>query len=459
MDIIILTGMSGAGKSQAAAFFEDQDYFCIDNLQLEDRGYPYRIIFLEASDNVLVSRYRQTRRKHPLTEEMSLVDAIAEERNMLKEIRGRATAIIDTTMMPLSALRKELRVVLNEAETQGLTVFVQSFGFMYGIPTDADNVFDVRFLPNPFWVEKLQMLSGKDIPIVEYLMGFEETRMFLDKINDMLNFMVPYYIREGKSRLNIGVGCTGGRHRSVFIAETIGQILEEAGYRTIVHHRDIDRDPRYEKKSKTAQEVLMKCKDELSKSREKISLDLKSGARYFLRGAFLVCGYVTDPKSAYRIELRPVNPEAAEVITGILTGFDISYTEAQRGDVHAIYIRNGDSVSDFLGIIGASTARLTFENIRIEREVYSDINRAVNCDSGNTGRQAEAAVRRGELIGKLMASPEAEKLPKSLYEAAIVHQQNPGASIAELGSLMNPPISKSGMNHRLSRLIEIAESM
>ena len=189
---------------------------------------------------------------------------------------------------------------------------------------------------------------------------------------------------------------------------------------------------------KTAQEVLMKCKDELSKSREKISLDLKSGARYFLRGAFLVCGYVTDPKSAYRIELRPVNPEAAE---------------------HAIYIRNGDSVSDFLGIIGASTARLTFENIRIEREVYSDINRAVNCDSGNTGRQAEAAVRRGELIGKLMASPEAEKLPKSLYEAAIVHQQNPGASIAELGSLMNPPISKSGMNHRLSRLIEIAESM
>ena len=295
MDIIILTGMSGAGKSQAAAFFEDQDYFCIDNLplnfitsvvdsfagsseegipaidklclvvdirskrlisgfdaemrKLEDRGYPYRIIFLEASDNVLVSRYRQTRRKHPLTEEMSLVDAIAEERNMLKEIRGRATAIIDTTMMPLSALRKELRVVLNEAETQGLTVFVQSFGFMYGIPTDADNVFDVRFLPNPFWVEKLQMLSGKDIPIVEYLMGFEETRMFLDKINDMLNFMVPYYIREGKSRLNIGVGCTGGRHRSVFIAETIGQILEEAGYRTIVHHRDIDRDPRYEKKS------------------------------------------------------------------------------------------------------------------------------------------------------------------------------------------------------------------
>ena len=210
---------------------------------------------------------------------------------------------------------------------------------------------------------------------------------------------------------------------------------------------------------KQEQEVLGKCKEELSKSQEKISLDLKDGARYFLRGAFLACGYMTDPKTAYRIELRPVNPEASEVITGILSGFDIPYTEARRGEVHAVYIRSGDGVSDLLGIIGASTARLNFENIRIEREVYSDINRAVNCDSGNTGRQAEAAVRRGELIGKLMASPEAEKLPKSLYEAAVVHQQNPGASIAELGAMMNPPIGKSGMNHRLTRLLEIAESM
>lgn len=292
MDIIILTGMSGAGKSQAAAFFEDQGYFCIDNLppvfltniidsfagngeqgiptidklclvvdvrsrsflagfdaemrKLEDRGYPYRIIFLEASDNILVSRYRQTRRKHPLTEEMSLVEAIASERSLLQEIRGRATTIIDTTMMPLSSLRKELRVVLNEAETQGISIYIQSFGFMYGIPSDCDDVFDVRFLPNPFWVEKLQMLSGKDEPIVDYLLGFEETNEFVEKLSGLMKFLIPRYIAEGKSRLNIGVGCTGGRHRSVFIAEKLGEILHETGYFTIVHHRDIDRDPRYE---------------------------------------------------------------------------------------------------------------------------------------------------------------------------------------------------------------------
>ncbi|MBR1796416.1 MAG: RNase adapter RapZ [Clostridiales bacterium] len=294
MDVIILTGMSGAGKSQAAAYFEDHDYFCIDNLppvflpniidtfsgngetgvpavdklcivvdvrsrnllegfdaamrRLDDLGCSYRIVFLEASDNVLVSRYRQTRRKHPLTEEMSLVDAIAAERNMLHGIRGRATSIIDTTMMPLSSLRKELRVVLDEAENQGLSVYIQSFGFMYGIPSDCDDVFDVRFLPNPFWVERLQMLCGKDKPIEEYLMGFDETKVFISKLSDMFSFMIPFYIREGKSRLNIGVGCTGGRHRSVFIAEELGRILEEYGYKTIVHHRDIDRDPRYESK-------------------------------------------------------------------------------------------------------------------------------------------------------------------------------------------------------------------
>lgn len=298
MDIIILTGMSGAGKSQAAAYFEDHGYFCIDNLppillpgivesfmtidkdssiaveklclvvdvrsrsllagfdsamvKLDDLGCTYRIVFLEANDNILVSRYRQTRRSHPLTEEMSLVDAIAAERRLLQPIRGRATNIIDTTMTTLSALRKELRTVLDEAEASGLSIYVESFGFMYGLSSDSDNVLDVRFLPNPFWVEKLQMMSGKDEPIAEYLMGFEETRQFLDKLGDMFKFMIPFYIREGKARLNIGVGCTGGRHRSVFIAEKLGQILADEGYRVTVHHRDIDRDPRYDvKKTET----------------------------------------------------------------------------------------------------------------------------------------------------------------------------------------------------------------
>ena len=293
MDIIILTGMSGAGKSQAAAYFEDHGYFCIDNLppvlmpsivesfasvkddgsapidklclvvdvrsrsylkgfdaalaQLDDMNCTYRIVFLEASDNVLVSRYRQTRRIHPLTAELSLVDAIASERKMLHGIRGRATNVIDTTMTSISAFRKELRVVLEEGESQEISVYVESFGYMYGLSNDSDDVIDVRFLPNPFWVKDLQMLSGLDDPIGNYLMGFPETVEFLEKVKDLLEFMIPLYIRGGKTRLNIGVGCTGGRHRSVFIAEQIGKITRELGYRTTVNHRDIDRDPRYAK--------------------------------------------------------------------------------------------------------------------------------------------------------------------------------------------------------------------
>ena len=293
MDIIILTGMSGAGKSQAAAYFEDHGYFCIDNLppvlmpsivesfasvkddgsapidklclvvdvrsrsylkgfdaalaQLDEMNCTYRIVFLEASDNVLVSRYRQTRRIHPLTAELSLVDAIASERKMLHGIRGRATNVIDTTMTSISAFRKELRVVLEEGESQEISVYVESFGYMYGLSNDSDDVIDVRFLPNPFWVKDLQMLSGLDDPIGNYLMGFPETVEFLEKVKDLLEFMIPFYIRGGKTRLNIGVGCTGGRHRSVFIAEQIGKITRELGYRTTVNHRDIDRDPRYAK--------------------------------------------------------------------------------------------------------------------------------------------------------------------------------------------------------------------
>ncbi|MCQ2517030.1 MAG: DNA-binding protein WhiA [Saccharofermentans sp.] len=207
-----------------------------------------------------------------------------------------------------------------------------------------------------------------------------------------------------------------------------------------------------------ALDVLNKIKGVLSEACE-ASLDLNSGARLFLRGVFLVCGYMTDPETKYRIELRPQDEQAYDVITDILATFDISWTDSKRDDIHSIYIMNGDHVADFLGIIGANNARLNFENIRIKRELKSQANRLANCDNGNAGRLAEASAKRETLIAKLLSSPEADNLPRNLYEAAIIHQENPGASIAELGKMMNPPIGKSGMNHRLTRLIEIAENL
>lgn len=292
MDIIILTGMSGAGKSQAANFLEDMGYFCIDNLppmllpemvrtfikgqggegfgisklafvidirsnellrgfgpaiqEIDSLGCPYRIIFLEASDQVLVNRYRQTRRRHPLSDGIGLMESISKERKMLLGIRARATHTIDTSMMAIPALRDEIyRIIAEDAGNMRMSILLTSFGFKYGIPVDCDNMYDVRFLPNPFYEPDLKMLSGKDAAIEEFLMKTPETEEFIRKQVDILSYTLPFYIREGKARLVVGIGCTGGRHRSVFVAESFAKRLTDLGYSAIVHHRDIDKDPRY----------------------------------------------------------------------------------------------------------------------------------------------------------------------------------------------------------------------
>lgn len=293
MDVIILTGMSGAGKSQAVHFLEDQGYFCIDNLppvvlpelvgtflkgqggegyainklafvvdirsnellkgfgkamnEIKALGCPYRIIFLEANDQVLVSRYRQTRRKHPLSDGLSLVEAIEKERTLMRGIRARATHVVDTSMMALPGLREELLNIIEAEDTSTMDIHIESFGFKYGLPGDCDVSCDVRFLPNPFYIPELKMLSGKDKDIISFLEGYEETAQYYDKIMDLLTFSIPYYIREGKARLSLGVGCTGGRHRSVYMAERLYEGLKSCGYRVSIHHRDIDKDPRYQR--------------------------------------------------------------------------------------------------------------------------------------------------------------------------------------------------------------------
>lgn len=296
MELIILTGMSGAGKSQAADFFEDQGFFCIDNLPAvvipdiaktfakgqggegfgidklvfvvdirskellkgfsaalkrinDEVGCPYRIVFLEASDSVLISRYRQTRRKHPLGKDISLADAITKERKMLQGIRAVASTVIDTSMMAIPALREELSALIEDDSSTGMSVLIESFGFKYGLPADCDNVLDVRFLPNPYYIPELKLLSGQDQPIIDYLEGFTETKEYLQKQYEMYEFLIPLYIKEGKGRLHIGVGCTGGRHRSVYTAEHLYSFLTEKGFKTRIHHRDIDKDPKYKKEN------------------------------------------------------------------------------------------------------------------------------------------------------------------------------------------------------------------
>ncbi|MGB9779743.1 RNase adapter RapZ [Caldanaerobacter sp.] len=281
MRFVIITGLSGAGKTQALKAMEDMGFFCIDNFPpallpkladlfyqsknidkvalgmdlrggqffediyssldfLKKNNYDYEIVFLEASDEVLIKRFKETRRRHPLSEEGRIVDGINEERKRLLEIRKIANYIIDTSNLTVSQLKEELsNIFLKGKKFKGIIIDIMSFGYKYGIPLDADLVFDVRFLPNPFYIDELRPLTGNDEKVKEYVMKWGEAKEFLKRLGDMIKFLIPYYIREGKSQLVIGIGCTGGKHRSVVIANALYDLLKKEDYSVVINHRDV----------------------------------------------------------------------------------------------------------------------------------------------------------------------------------------------------------------------------
>jgi UPF0042 nucleotide-binding protein len=284
MRLVIITGLSGAGKTEAVRSLEDLGFFCVDNLppvliskfaelcyqtggkidkialvidirggeffnellstldDLEDEGIRIEILYLEASEQALVKRFKESRRRHPLAPEDRVFKGIEEERERLGAIRQRADYIIDTTNIRPRQLKEELaNVFQGEGKKEGLLVSVVSFGFKHGLPLDADLVFDVRFLPNPYYNDVLRDHSGENPAVKDYVMRSQETRKFLIKLCDMMEFLIPNYIREGKTNLVVGIGCTGGRHRSVIIANALYEALKRNNHRVIADHRDIDK--------------------------------------------------------------------------------------------------------------------------------------------------------------------------------------------------------------------------
>ena len=285
MRFVIVTGMSGAGKSTTLKTLEDIGYFCVDNLpiqlikrfaeiaydsdndidnvaigvdirsgvyleqlseclaELKKADYNYEILFLDSNDDVLIKRYKETRRNHPLARDGRVEDGIKIERNRIAFLRKEADYIIDTTSLLTRELKAELdKIFIEDAEYNNFIISVVSFGFKYGIPRDADLVFDVRFLPNPYYDPELRPYTGNDEPIRDFVMQFDVAKEFLNKTVDLLEFLIPNYIKEGKNGIVVAVGCTGGKHRSVTLANGIYKELETSPYTIKVEHRDIGRD-------------------------------------------------------------------------------------------------------------------------------------------------------------------------------------------------------------------------
>lgn len=285
MEYVIVTGMSGAGKTTALKILEDSGYYCVDNLPIsllehfvdlansedspyqkvalgidsrsgstsaelkhaieamQERNLPLRVIFLDASDKVLIKRYKETRRSHPLSGRERLEQGIEKERERLQYLRKKADTIIDTSELLTRDLRAAIeQIILSAGSFQNLMITVLSFGFKYGLPEDSDLVLDVRFLPNPYYLDELRDLTGNQAPVRDYVLENDVAQVFLEKSRDLLDFLIPHYAAEGKTSLVISIGCTGGRHRSVTMANEIYELLKQKeGYVVRLEHRDIDR--------------------------------------------------------------------------------------------------------------------------------------------------------------------------------------------------------------------------
>lgn len=282
MNTVIVTGLSGAGKTQAMNCLEDLGYYCVDNMpptliqnfiqlasneatpiekaafavdvrgrelfpdfektlgELEESGEEYRILYLEASDQVLIRRFNETRRKHPLSEGGSIQDGLNQERKMLKDLRSRATYIIDTSNMKSARLWQEVKDLITSGESEKtFMINIISFGYKKGLPPGVDMVFDMRFIPNPYYVKSLRNLTGNNQKVQNYVLRHEDTKRFIATVSQMINDMIPSWIREGKYNLNLAFGCTGGHHRSVSVANEMSRIFQSQGRRVTIEHRDL----------------------------------------------------------------------------------------------------------------------------------------------------------------------------------------------------------------------------
>ncbi|MFR8460805.1 MAG: RNase adapter RapZ [Ruthenibacterium lactatiformans] len=597
MNLLIVTGLSGAGKSLAMHALEDIGFFCIDNIpanllaklmefaqqsentlervavvldirggkssedilnalgQLKAGRVNYKILFLDARNDVLERRYKETRRRHPISiaSQVSTDEAILQEREILAPLYEMADYKIDTSLFSTAQLKDRVVSLFVNRSSDAMALTVTSFGFKYGQPKEADIVFDVRCLPNPFYIPELKNKTGLDKEVVEYIMQFEEAHGLLQRMEDLVGYALPLYVKEGKSQLTIAVGCTGGKHRSIAFAEMLAAFVKKLGYHPVVEHRmssapihnpaqpgqggrvvsfsqDVKKEiiareaggsccavaaaygfacfgkyfdtrgvvlhteqiavAQYAKKmfaragvagkiyvkgseESRVYEFAVKEPDEVRRmlalfghTGEEPSLRINSRnftcehcVSAFVAAAFLCCGTITNPQREYNLEFLSVRYNLILDFEALLMGHGFAPKHTRRKGSNVLYLKASEQIEDLLTFMGASGAALEIMNLKVYKDFRNKANRITNCETANIDKTVSASGQTLEAIAYLKKRGAFETLPAPLREAAALREQNPDLSLKELAGLVRPPLSKSGLSHRMKKLEQTAESL
>lgn len=600
MDFIIITGMSGAGKSRAVDALEDIGFFCVDNIppklirtfaqlilqsqekrdkvavvtdiragnffddflesldELKAMGCDYKLLFIEASNEIIRRRYKETRRKHPLSDQAkgSIDDAINAERAILAPARQRADYIVDSSQYTTTQFRERIAGMFLEDSARIMQIHCVSFGFKYGIPNESDLVFDVRCLPNPFYVDELKGHTGLEAPVRDFVMKWPQAQGLVPKLMSLVDYLVPLYRNEGKSQLVIAVGCTGGRHRSVVFAELLSEHFAQQGLRVSIQHRDIKNSlgpavfytflfdlwrgignasmsfssqvkaelasventpccmhaqtyglllfsrafsfaeismqtdteqiarmyhggiqreagveasltqsasgkfKVYVRTAAQRQQVMAAFgheKGELALRLNRANLTGDCCMAALLRGAFLACGTLTDPEKDYHLEFVVPYRYISRDLAKLLNELSLAPKQLERKGSHVVYCKDSGQIEEILTLMGAQNAALELMGIKMYKDMRNNINRKTNFETANISRTANAAAEQVYAIEAILEHAGVESLPEELKEIALLRLENPEMSLRELGEALSEPISRSGVNHRLRRLVSIAQ--
>ncbi len=533
MEITIVTGLSGAGKSRVVDALEDIGYFCVDNMppklmptfaqlllnsrekrekvaivtdirvgasfgdlfnaivELKELKCDTKLLFIDASDDVLIRRYKETRRKHPLLDKYngSINDALAAERSILEPAKSIADYVIDSSHMTPTDCKNRICEMFLDNPGNALKVHCVSFGFKYGIPNDSDLMFDVRCLPNPFYVAELKQHTGLEDPVRDYVLKWDEARGLEAKLCDLLDYLIPLYrkktvsfssdVKQELAQVTVLSDCCAQARAygmllfgRMFSVSEISFVTENENIAKL--YRDVIKElfditpsvssgvSKYtvsvadEADSKRILEFFGHSESDISLriNRANLPEDCCFGA--FLRGVFIACGTISSPEKNYHLEFSVSYKKLCNDLIQLLDEVGFAPKYVKRKSSHIVYFKVSEKIEEFLTLVGAVNSTLELMGIKMHKDMVNHVNRRVNFENANLSRTVDAAIVQVEAIEKIERTVGLESLPVPLAEMAKLRRDNPEVSLSELANMTDPPLTRSGVNHRLKRLVEIA---